>query len=274
MDAQETRAVAPLVKWAGGKRWAVPRLLDTFPKAFNRYYEPFFGSGAAFFAIKPSRAVISDANEELMTTYRAIKDSWQHVWQHLEDHARRHSSQYYYDVRAKRPKGKVQIAARFLYLNRTCWNGLYRVNRRGIFNVPKGSKETVLLSTDAPSEVANALKRATILTGDFEKIIDTARAHDLVYADPPYSVNHNKNGFLKYNESIFTWADQERLAACIGRARERGVFVVVSNANHKSIRALYGSGFALRTVYRSSVISSASESRGRASELVIVGQLC
>jgi DNA adenine methylase len=121
-------------------------------------------------------------------------------------------------------------------LNRTCFNGIYRVNLRGAFNVPKGTKSAVVLPTDDFSEAQRLLRRAKLLDGDFEEVIDQAQSGDLVFADPPYTVRHNNNGFIKYNEKLFSWDDQERLARVLTRAAKRGVKVVATNADHREIR--------------------------------------
>jgi DNA adenine methylase len=160
-------------------------------------------------------------------------------------------------------------AARFIYLNRTCWNGLYRVNKLGKFNVPKGTKQSVILDTDCFSVTSRLLRNAILLDGDFEKIIDQAKERDLLFIDPPYTVRHNNNSFIEYNEKLFSWADQKRLFISLKRAKERNVLIVSTNANSKSIRKLYGGTFKTKVVSRHSVISSKSESRGKFEELII-----
>ena len=195
-STRRVQIVTPL-KWAGGKRWLLPKLLEVFPAAFDWYVEPFAGGASAFFGLAPKKAVMADLNSDLITTFAAIRDEPDDVWRRLEQHARRHTNSYYYEIRACQPRCAAGIAARLLYLNRTCWNGLFRVNTRGEFNVPRGTKNTVLLPTDNPYMLSKALRNAELICSDFEMIVDCAGRGDLIYADPPYTVRHNLNGFLK-----------------------------------------------------------------------------
>ncbi len=264
-------SIASPLKWAGGKRWILQELKRHIPPKFDWYFEPFAGGASVFFSLAPSRSALADMNGELITTYQAIRDDYPSVWNDLSAHANRHSTDYYYQVRAELPVTPAKVAARFLYLNRTCWNGLFRVNLRGEFNVPRGTKNEVLLSTDRPEEYARILRNAELCWSDFEMLVDAAGYGDFVYADPPYTVKHNFNGFVKYNESIFSWEDQERLASALRRARRRGAFVIVSNADHPSVRHLYQSDFQIQTVCRASVIAGSAEHRSRTSELLVIG---
>jgi DNA adenine methylase len=267
----ENLAVLTPIKWAGGKRWLLPTLLTIFPKTHNWYFEPFAGGASAFFGYSPNRAYLADLNAELITSYIAMRDYPEDVWQKLRVHSRRHSERYYYEVRTSAPRSPTSVAARFLYLNRTCWNGLFRVNKHGAFNVPRGTKDAVLLPVDRPLEISKALRNAHLICSDFEMVVDCASRGDLIYADPPYTVKHNYNGFLKYNESIFNWSDQERLAASLRRARRRGAHVVVSNADHQSVRELYERDFKITKISRHSIISGNAEFRCATSELLITG---
>jgi DNA adenine methylase len=259
----------PFLKWAGGKRWFVNRYLDTVPVQFDRYIEPFLGSGALFFALKPRRAILSDVNAELIATFGAIRANWKGVVALLREYQGLHSNKFYYRARSSQPKSAHARAAKFIYLNRTCWNGLYRVNKRGQFNVPIGTRQNVVLSTDDFCEVSTALKRASLVTSDFEPIIRQARRGDLIFADPPYVTAHSQNGFLKYNEKLFCWNDQVRLRDSLREARERGVQVLATNADCPLIRGLYEGDFTTRVVTRSSAIASSATRRGVRAELVI-----
>lgn len=140
MDQQLNKNI-PFLKWAGGKRWFVEHTADLIPTFSGRYFEPFLGSGAIFFHLSPKGAVLSDSNTDLIKTYQAIRDDWEAVLFLLELHHRKHCKDYYYSIRSSEPSDKVEAAARFIYLNRTCWNGLYRVNLKGKFNVPIGTKK-------------------------------------------------------------------------------------------------------------------------------------
>lgn len=262
-------SITPFLKWAGGKRW----LMRSYKAAFDlsnirRYIEPFVGSGAVFFSLQPVKALLNDANMELVETYRAIKDDWKPVLALLRKHQHHHNDNYYYQMRESTPTSPAARAARFVYLNRTCFNGLYRVNRRGEFNVPRGTKNSVLLSTDDFEAVSQQLSTATLEAGDFERIIDRSGGGDFIYADPPYTVKHNNNGFIKYNERLFSWADQERLREALMRAAHRGAKILVSNADHPSIRELYADATYI-VAERQSVMSSESARRKRTTELLI-----
>lgn len=261
--------VLPFLKWAGGKRWLADSYTHLFPKTFGCYFEAFLGSGAVFFSLRPNNAVLADVNKELIECYSTIRDQWQEVVAHLKIHHRQHSKQYYYEIRNRMPRLPATRAARFIYLNRTCWNGLYRVNLGGDFNVPIGTKKNVLLDTDNFEELSNVLRETELVVSDFEAVIERAKAGDLIFADPPYTVRHNLNGFVKYNEKIFHWDDQVRLRDCLQRASDRGCLIFLTNANHPSILNLYRNNFDIIPLERCSVIAAKAIDRGRYEELVI-----
>jgi DNA adenine methylase len=264
----------PLLKWPGGKRWFTARYTGILPTQFDRYIEPFLGSGAVYFELQPARAILGDINAELIAVYNGIKKSWPAVLRHLRRHQRKHSDRHYYAVRDSDISDPIERAARLIYLNRTCFNGIYRVNHAGRFNVPIGTKKSVLFDTDDFKAMARLLAKAQIRKADFEVLVNESRRGDLVFADPPYTVRHNNNAFVKYNEKLFSWNDQVRLAGALERARRRGVQIVATNANHASVRALYrGRGFQLTTVSRFSSISAAVDSRKQYEEVVIVGNV-
>jgi DNA adenine methylase len=263
----QTRITPPL-KWAGGKRWLISRYPGLFPANFNRYIEPFVGSGAVYFSLKPRSALLADRNDELINFYTAVQHDPALLLRKLRVHARRHSAQYYYRVREDVPVAQYERAARFLYLNRTCWNGLYRENRQGKFNVPIGTKTNVLLPTDDFVALSSLLKTAKLMPSDFEPVLELAKSGDFLFVDPPYTATHNNNGFIKYNQHIFQWEDQKRLARAIGRAVRRGVQVLATNANHDAIKNLY-KGYEQLVVDRSSVIAGASSARARYEEVIV-----
>lgn len=259
----------PFLKWAGGKRWLAPHLAELAPKSYKRFMEPFLGSGAAFFALQPASAILSDLNEDLINCYVTIRDDWQAVYELLERHDEQHNEQHYYRVRNMRPRSAPQRAARFIYLNRTCWNGLYRVNLDGQFNVPIGTKEAVVLDSDDFEATAHALQAAKVTCCDFEQALDCASSDDFVFVDPPYTVRHNYNGFIKYNEKLFSWDDQRRLHDAAARAAARGAKVLITNANHPSVRELYSDFPRLSSLSRKSILAADSEHRSTVSELLI-----
>ncbi|PYK39401.1 MAG: DNA methyltransferase [Verrucomicrobia bacterium] len=254
-------ALEPFLKWPGGKRWLVSRYSDLFPQKFERYIEPFLGSGAVFFYLNPQNAILADTNRELIATYRAVRDRPDVVSRWLSRYDRRHSKKFYYGVRAEFPRSAFGRAARFIYLNRVCFNGIYRVNLRGEFNVPLGSKERVKFSRGYLVNVAARLRRANFRTSDFESVIAEATKGDFLYVDPPYTVTHNNNGFLKYNDVLFSWEDQRRLATAVAKAARRGAFVFVSNAYHWSVRELYQPLGNSRRLARYSILSADSDGR-------------
>lgn len=258
----------PFLKWAGGKRWLVKNHSELFPNSYNRYFEPFLGSGAVFFHLKPKNAVLSDANPRLIETYQAIKENHKLIERYLLAHQNQHSKDYYYNIRAMKLRSKFTRAAQFIYLNRTCWNGLYRENKKGEFNVPIGTKSNVLLTSDNFENTAKMLERAELLPSDFEDIIDRSSDGDLIFVDPPYTVAHNCNGFIKYNQSIFTWDDQVRLSSTLNAASDRGAHIIMTNADHPSIRNLYKQAN-IEVKSRSSIIGGRNSKRGKTSELFI-----
>lgn len=260
----------PFLKWAGGKRWLVRRYPRLFEIDFNRYVEPFVGSGAVFFHTQPERSVISDVNPALMNVYSSLRTDYRRVWAHLLEHARNHNDEYYYEVRSKIFRSESSRAAQFLYLNRTCWNGLYRENLRGEFNVPRGTKDTVIFDDDDFAAVSEALASTKIMTGDFERVLNGVREDDFVFIDPPYTVKHNANGFVKYNESIFSWHDQVRLANAVRSKARSGASVIVTNANHPTVVDLYRDFALIMPVERASVLSADKSYRGRIQEALIL----
>lgn len=259
----------PFLKWAGGKRWLVNFGLPQ-PERFDRYVEPFLGGAAVFFGLKPERALLSDINSELIELYEVMRDLPAVLWERMQEHHLRHSTEHYYAMRANIPSDRVGRAARTLYLNRTCWNGLYRVNQRGEFNVPIGTKTAVVMPDDDFLAIAKSLKEAEIRCCDFEETIDRTIAGDFLFVDPPYTVKHNMNGFVKYNECIFTWADQVRLRDAVVRAIARDVAIVVTNADHLSVIELYEDVATYRSVPRASVLAGPAERRGRTTEALFL----
>lgn len=264
--------ILPFLKWAGGKRWLVSSHPHVFPESYGTYIEPFLGAGSVYFHLQPSKAILGDANEDLIGAYRAIKSDANAVERSLQYRQRRHDedADYFYQLREREPGDLAQRASRLIYLNRTCFNGIYRVNRRGQFNVPRGTKDAVVMETDDFAAMSLLLKGAELVVSDFEPLINRARRDDLVFADPPYTVLHNYNGFVKYNEVLFSWSDQQRLATALWRAARRGVKVLCTNANHHSVRSLYADDvFTLDELSRTSRISADASSRKAFEELLI-----
>ena len=265
-------AIKPFLKWAGGKRWLTQQGLP-LPETYERLIEPFVGGAAVFFALRPERAVLADINPELINLYEVIRDRPDQLRKVLEWYQRNHDSDCYYKTRARLFSSPLLRAARMLYLNRTCWNGLYRVNRKGQFNVPIGTKTAVIMLDDDFEAAGSLLQRANLRCQDFEATISLAGEGDFLFVDPPYTVRHNMNGFIKYNENIFNWDDQVRLATSLDQARRRGAAILVTNADHPSVRDLYAGRFSYQAVERHSVLSGPTHGRGRTTEALFLANL-
>jgi DNA adenine methylase len=256
----------PLLKWPGGKRSLVNFILRIVPRRFNRYFEPFLGGGALFFALQPRKAYLSDKNADLIHAYLQVRDQPEAVIKELRK--LRNSETDYYKIRSSWPMDDAARAARLIYLITLAFNGIYRVNLKGEFNVPYGYK--IHLDPCNEERIGNAsklLKRAIMRDQDFEKALNRAEEGDLVYLDPPYTVAHGNNGFIKYNAKIFSWEDQIRLAKVAKQLAGRGCTVIVSNADHSSIRSLYD-GFMTTILERNSIIAASSDFRSRITECV------
>jgi DNA adenine methylase len=263
--------VLPFLKWPGGKRWAAEQIASIVDRHLTRrYYEPFLGGGAVFFHLRPARATLSDINGELVAGYQAIRDRHVDVVRFLQ--MLPVTKRVYAEVRNWKPRGSAEQAARLLYLNRTAFGGMYRLNQRGEFNVPYGSGERtpeILWQTTVLADASAALARARLRTCDFARSMQYAGEGDVVYCDPTYTVAHDNNGFVRYNERNFSWADQQRLARAATAARNRGAVVIVSNAYHDSIRALYQDA-RQKTLHRLSRISAEPANRRPVSEYLLV----
>ncbi len=272
-------AARPFVKWAGGKGTLVGAIAERIPKdrTYRRYVEPFVGAGAMFFWIRRSfpdlPATIGDSNEELIVAYEAVRDDVDSVISKLETHAHLHREEHYYAVRAKVPHGETERAARFIYLNRTCYNGLYRVNRKGQFNVPMGRYDKPkILDRENILAVSTALRDVELRRGDFGALTDDCGAGDLVYLDPPYVPLSETSQFTSYTRDGFGRPEQERLAKTFAAGVARGASVILSNSDTPLVRELYSAlvpkpSFDAVTVPRS--INSKAGGRGRIRELLI-----
>ncbi|MDD5079720.1 MAG: Dam family site-specific DNA-(adenine-N6)-methyltransferase [Candidatus Omnitrophica bacterium] len=260
----------PFLKWAGGKRWLIPRLADKLPQ-YNRYFEPFLGSGSLFFALEPKIAILSDSNRELINCFRQIKSHCKDVVGLLRGLSADKNT--YYKVRDSlySEANAIQRAAYFIYLNKTCWNGLYRVNTNGRFNVPCGSlrSNALIFEEEHLIAVSKLLKSVELLCCDFEESIKDVKSGDLVYFDPPYVTTHLKNGFIGYNSKLFSQLDELRLAKLADQLRNKGALIVISNAAHPSIKQLYNGHFYKTEITRFSGIAADPERRSNFLELLV-----
>lgn len=244
----------PLLKWPGGKREILKHILKHIPCNYRRYYEPFVGGGALFFRLAPERAMLGDKNRDLVNCYKVVRDQPKKLVETLRQ--MRNTEHDYYNIRSTEPTCPIERAARIVYLTTLSFNGIYRENSRGKFNVPYGHKlHLAPYDVDRIMMSSKVLSRAELSCDDFEVTLASVRQGDVVYLDPPYTVAHSHNGFIKYNASLFSWDDQVRLAHVASELVQRGCYVVVSNADHESIHALY-KGFECEYIERVSRISA------------------
>lgn len=234
----------PFLRWVGGKTHLVSFLCSLVPLDINRgtYWEPFLGAGSLFFALRPSRAVLSDRNADLIACFRAVRERPDLISRYLRMHAARTSKDYYYIIRARYNKSTDSIAksAMFIYLNKTCFNGIWRVNKKGEFNVPYGHKEPPALPPRADLVAAsNALRSAELRIGDFREVLGEAQPGDFVYLDPPYPPLNETAYFVHYTQERFGIDDQIAVAEMATLLSDRGCRVLISNADTGFIRSLY-----------------------------------
>lgn len=272
MDAARYLSVEPrpFLRWAGSKRVLLRHLVDLLPTHYRTYREPFLGGASLFFLLRPERAHLSDTCRELIDTFVAVRDNPAAVLKHLGKWPKP-DRRVYYEILSRRSTGRFARAAEFIYLNKSCWNGLYRVNSNGEFNVPYGAPKTdFILSVSNLLACSHALRTSdvTITSQDFEDALIEAEEGDLVFLDPPYITSHNNNGFIDYNEKLFSWADQERLARVARSLADRGAYVLVANAFHRDVLELFP-GFAIRELNRSSTLAAKSRFRGQVTEAVL-----
>lgn len=281
MAAKKTKPqLKPFLKWAGGKRQLLPDLNKYFPESYNNYHEPFVGAGAVLFDLKPKTAFINDFNNELINTYQVIKKDVDTLIELLKDHEQKNSKEYFYTVREWDRNGTIETltdterAARLIYLNKTCFNGLYRVNSKGQFNVPYASyKNPLIVNEDVLIAVSDYLNNndVTILNGDFNQILDYAKKGDFIYLDPPYApVPDNNNSFTSYTLNGFDNTEQERLRDFFVELDKRGCYVMLSNSSVPLIHELY-SDYAVTTqiVGANRMINSNGKKRGKVDEVII-----
>ena len=268
----------PFVKWAGGKRQILDKLIKYVPEDFNTYYEPFVGGGALFFELSPKNAVINDSNEELINVFRCIKDEEKltKMCNELNHHEANHSEEYYYKIRnIDRDKNKFnrlsdyKRAARTIYLNKACFNGLYRVNSKGEFNVPFGKKLKVNTYEGQNIGIIHAylnFNNIKILSIDFEEAVKDAKEGDFIYFDPPY--DSDTSTFNSYTEDGFSKDEQIRLSNVFKNLSDRGCYVMLSNHNTVLINELY-KDFYIHKITAKRNINSNGKKRGKLEEVII-----
>lgn len=261
------------LKWPGGKNWFIKHLPDFLPDdfQFNRYVDPFVGGGSVFFALNPENALLSDINEELITTYQAVRDNCTQVKRTLRNHMNNHNEEYYYQIRDAQYRAPVSVASRMLYLNHTCFNGIYRVNKSGRFNVPIGNNNLTFFDVNYLDDKSQSLQNKEIICQNYLDTINTTDQGDFLFCDPPYAVQDNENRFVGYTRNLFSWNDQVLLSEALFAAAQRGVSILETNVNHPSIIELYQNfpGVHLNEISRYTSISGTRTARKQYSELVI-----
>lgn len=268
MITQEKEELAkPFLRWAGGKTWLLKHLGNIKKNKYNNYHEAFLGGAATYFFLRPSgHSYLSDLNGELIETYQAIKDSTSEVIHQLKKF--QNTEDAYYTIRETKYETTTERAAKFIYLNQTSYNGIYRVNLKGVYNVPFGFRSKDFLDENNLFAAQRALNNTTIRKCDFYDIITDVQAGDLVFLDPPYTVSHNNNGFIKYNEKIFSLDDQIRLSGLIDEIKNKGAYYILTNAAHKTIEEIFEKGDRKLTFNRASLIGGMNSQRGQTSEYV------
>ena len=260
--ASRVRKPKPILKWAGGKTQIITELLNRAPKKFGKYIEPFFGGGALFFALEPESAVISEINPELVNLYTAIRDDVFGVIEQLNRH--RNDRDYFYEIRSQdwHSLTTIEAAARTIFLNRTCFIGLYRVNRSGGFNVPFGNySNPKILDVDGLLAASNSLQNTTIILGDYKTVLaEKAEPGDLVFLDPPYLPISKYSDFKRYTKEQFYEEDHVDLAAEVERLHELGCHVILTNSNHPLVHELY-QGFKIDVLQTKRHISARGDRR-------------
>jgi DNA adenine methylase len=269
LRSEVSESARPFIKWAGGKRQLLPELLRRVPPRMGRYFEPFVGGGALFFALRPKRAVLADVNDRLIRTYKGVRDQVEDVIERLRSYP--YDSKFYYEMRAQEidSRSDAELAAWFIYLNRTGYNGLYRVNRENRFNVPFGRYTNVTICDESNLRACSAaLAGVELLCADFE-VARRAKKGDFVYFDPPYVPLSATSSFTGYTSGGFGPAEQERLRDTARKLKRRGAVVMLSNSSAGLVRELYAEDFEVQEVTAMRLVNSRATGRGAVTELII-----
>ena len=270
--APSTLSPRPFLKWAGGKGQLISQYRAFFPKSqdFKTYYEPFLGGGAIFFHLQPQTSCLMDINSELVNVYQCIQQEVSKVIALLAMHQAKHCKEYYYQMRSRADGNRLERAARLIYLNRTCFNGLYRENSRGQFNVPIGSyKNPKICYPELLYTVSDLLQSTEILCSPFDAVLEKATgSSDFVYFDPPYYPLSATSNFTSYSRFAFMEADQIRLQQAFAELAGRGVKVMLSNSDCPFVRELY-KDFPIHTISAIRAINSNAQRRGKITEVLV-----
>ena len=269
----------PFLKWAGGKRQLLPTLKQFQPRKYTQYYEPFVGAGAVLFSLQPQKCVINDTNTELINCYRVIKENPEELLALCQQHQEQNSKEYYYKLREQdrsndfKNLAAVERAARIIYLNKTCFNGLFRVNSSGQFNVPYGNySNPIIADPDVIRAVSAYLNQSKveILEGDFEQAVARAKKGAFIYFDPPYHPLSETSSFTGYSRDGFGEEEQKRLKKVCDELADKGCQVLVSNSATSFIRDLYDDlRYKIEAVKANRAINAVGSKRGRINELLV-----
>ncbi len=262
----------PFVKWAGGKRQLIQKLIEFAPENFNNYFEPFLGGGALFFELsknnKINKCYLNDSNSLLINSYKTIKEKPTELIKELKNGKYKNEKEAFLKIRSEEPVDLVKATARFIYLNKTSFNGLYRVNSKGKFNVPFGKYTNPTICDERNILAVNkALQKDELLNVDFDKAVGKAKKGDFVYFDPPYA-SLNSASFTKYTKNDFNEKDQKRLFETFVKLDKKGCFVMLSNSHVPSILDLY-KNFNIKTVNATRMINCKAGGRGKIKEVVV-----
>lgn len=268
---EKSTSASPFLKWVGGKSQLLNELQKYIPQSYNKYIEPFVGGGALFFNLSPETAIINDSNEELINAYKVVRDDVGSLIELLRTYD--YEKDFYYQMRAKSPQGlsKIERAARLIYLNKTCFNGLYRVNKKNEFNVPMGRySNPTICDEDKLIAASKALQNTVIECADYKEVLtEYASRGDLVYIDPPYHPISNYSDFKRYTKEFFYQEDQVILRDFIRELKAKGCFVIASNSHCDFILDLY-KDFDIKVVSAKRYINKIAERRNNINEVIIL----
>jgi DNA adenine methylase len=268
-DTKINKTIKPFLRWAGGKTWLVNRLSEKLNKInFNNYHEPFLGGGAIYFSLDIlGKSFLYDFNKELINTYKQVRDNPELVLSHLKKHI--NSKEHYYWVRDEfNPISKHGKASKFIYLNQTSFNGIYRVNLKGKYNVPFGFRKKNFYDPMSILAASEKLQSSYLSSCDFSETVNNVANGDLVFLDPPYTISHNHNGFFKYNEKLFSKDDQCRLSQYIDAIKDRNAYYILTNAAHSDIKSIFDKDDFIIKLNRASLIGGKNAPRKKYSEFI------
>ena len=262
-------SIEPFIRWAGGKTWLIDYIQQLVGNiSFEHYHEPFLGGGAVFFSLDyTKRSYLSDTNQQLINTYIQVRDNPQQVLDLLAEFE--NTKDVYYKVRDEFDlENNVENAARFIFLNQTSFNGIFRVNKKGRYNVPYGYRYNRNYDINRVKLASRKLKNTRIEVGDFEANKYRIQEHDLVFLDPPYTVSHNNNGFIEYNQDLFSLEDQYRLSSFIDYIKRKDAYYILTNAAHETVASIFEKGDRRIELGRPSLIGGKNAKRQRTNEYI------